>query len=159
MFYRGLKHEHVTDFSGRDRLLSSWVINEFLKDVTKYTHHSSSNVSHLPTVDQRIERWIQKYQCQKIMRQMPSQDRFTRDSKSSSHGKVWHIASQKHDIHIKCSKCSFFSSLRHLPVFHSVRTWTIDKNRWSENQSINRWQSINYCWLASIGIGQSMINR
>ena len=26
----GLKHEHVTDFSGRDRLLSSWIINEFL---------------------------------------------------------------------------------------------------------------------------------
>ena len=23
------------------------------------------------------------------------------------------------------------------------RTWTIDENRWSENQSINRWQSIN----------------
>ena len=28
--YRGLKHEHVTGFSGRDRLLSSWIINEFL---------------------------------------------------------------------------------------------------------------------------------
>ena len=26
----GLKHEHVTDFSGRERLLSSWIINEFL---------------------------------------------------------------------------------------------------------------------------------
>ena len=25
------QHEHVTDFSGRDRLLSSWFINEFLK--------------------------------------------------------------------------------------------------------------------------------
>ena len=23
VFYRGFKHEHVTDFSGRDRLLSS----------------------------------------------------------------------------------------------------------------------------------------
>ena len=33
VFYRGLKHEHVTDFSGRDRLLSSWIINEFLKNV------------------------------------------------------------------------------------------------------------------------------
>ena len=30
VFYRGLKHEHVTDFSGRNRLLSSWIINEFL---------------------------------------------------------------------------------------------------------------------------------
>ena len=78
------------------------------KDVTKYTHHSLSNVSHLPTVDQRIERWIKIHQCQKIIQQMPSQDRFTRDSKSSSHAKVWHITSQKHDIHIKCSKCSFF---------------------------------------------------
>ena len=39
------------------------------------------------------------------------------------------------------------------------RTWTIDENRWSANQSIYRWQSINCCWLASIGIGQSMINR
>ena len=35
MFYRGLKHEHVTDFSRRDRLLSSWIINEFLKSSTK----------------------------------------------------------------------------------------------------------------------------
>ena len=30
--YRGLKHEHVTGFSGRDRLLSSWIINEFLSE-------------------------------------------------------------------------------------------------------------------------------
>ena len=31
VFYRdrGLKHEHVTDFNGRDRLLSSLIINEF----------------------------------------------------------------------------------------------------------------------------------
>jgi len=27
---RGLKHEHVTDFGGRDRLLSSLIIYEFL---------------------------------------------------------------------------------------------------------------------------------
>ena len=40
-----------------------------------------------------------------------------------------------------------------------IRTWTIDENRWSENQSINQWQSISYCWLALIGIDQSMINR
>ena len=44
-----------------------------------------------------------------------------------------------------------------LPTYY--RTWTIDENRWLENQLINRWKSINYCWLASIGIGQSMINR
>ena len=31
MYNRGLKSEHVTDFSGRDRLLSSWIIDEFLK--------------------------------------------------------------------------------------------------------------------------------
>ena len=30
--YRGLKHEHVTGFSGRDRFLSSWIINEFLSE-------------------------------------------------------------------------------------------------------------------------------
>ena len=29
VFYRGLKHEHVTDFSRRDRLLSSWIINKY----------------------------------------------------------------------------------------------------------------------------------
>ena len=34
MFYRGLKHGHVTDFSGRDRLLSSWIMKEFLKVCT-----------------------------------------------------------------------------------------------------------------------------
>ena len=28
---------------------------------------------------------------------MPSQDRFTRDSKSSSHATVWHTTSQKHE--------------------------------------------------------------
>ena len=28
-----LKHEHVTDFGGRDWLLSSWIVNEFLKDL------------------------------------------------------------------------------------------------------------------------------
>ena len=28
----GLKHEHVTDFSGRDRFLSSRIINEFLNE-------------------------------------------------------------------------------------------------------------------------------
>ena len=28
MFYRGLKHDHVMDFSGLDRLLSLWIINE-----------------------------------------------------------------------------------------------------------------------------------
>ena len=33
VFYRGLKHEHLTDFSGRDSLLSSWIIDEFLKSV------------------------------------------------------------------------------------------------------------------------------
>ena len=32
---RGLKHEHVTDFGGRDRLLSSLIIYEFL---IKYRH-------------------------------------------------------------------------------------------------------------------------
>ena len=31
VFYQGLKHQQVTDFSGYDRLLSSWNINEFLK--------------------------------------------------------------------------------------------------------------------------------
>ena len=30
-----LKHKHVKEFSGRDRLLSSWIINEFLKRVRK----------------------------------------------------------------------------------------------------------------------------
>ena len=34
MFCWGLKHEHVTDFSRRDRLLSSRIINEFLKKFT-----------------------------------------------------------------------------------------------------------------------------
>ena len=34
MFYRGIKHGHVTDFSGRDRLLSSWIMKEFLKVCT-----------------------------------------------------------------------------------------------------------------------------
>ena len=32
MFYRGLKQEHVTGFSGRKRLLSSWIINDFLNE-------------------------------------------------------------------------------------------------------------------------------
>ena len=36
VFYQGLKHEQVTDFSGHDRLLSSWIINEFLKRLNKY---------------------------------------------------------------------------------------------------------------------------
>ena len=40
---------------------------------------------------------------------MLSQDRLTRYYRSSSHAKVWHITSQKHDTHIKCGKCSFFS--------------------------------------------------
>ena len=30
VFYRGLKHELVKDFSGRARLLSSWIINKWL---------------------------------------------------------------------------------------------------------------------------------
>ena len=34
MFYWGLKHRHVTDFSGRDRLWSSWIMKEFLKVCT-----------------------------------------------------------------------------------------------------------------------------
>ena len=33
VFYRGLKHEPVTYFNGRDRLLSSWIISEFLKEL------------------------------------------------------------------------------------------------------------------------------
>ena len=32
VFYRGLKHEAEMDFSGCDRLLSLWFINEFLND-------------------------------------------------------------------------------------------------------------------------------
>ena len=31
MYNRGLKHEHVTDFAERDRLLSSWITNAFWK--------------------------------------------------------------------------------------------------------------------------------
>ena len=42
-----------------------------------------------------------------------------------------------------------------LPWFLLIRTWTIDENQWSENHSINRWRSINDCWLAAI----SMINN
>ena len=33
MYNRGLKHEHVTDFAERDRLLSSWIINAFWKQL------------------------------------------------------------------------------------------------------------------------------
>ena len=32
LFYRSLKHEQVTDYSRRDRLLSSCIINDFLKE-------------------------------------------------------------------------------------------------------------------------------
>ena len=44
LVYRDLKHEHVTNFNGRNRLLSSWIINEFLNDCTK--HASASALVH-----------------------------------------------------------------------------------------------------------------
>ena len=55
----GLKHEHVTDFNGRDRLLSSWIINEFLND--KITAAScQTNMSH--------KRYIQRYKQKNELR-------------------------------------------------------------------------------------------
>ena len=33
MYNRGLNDEHVTDFAERDRLLSSWIINAFGKQL------------------------------------------------------------------------------------------------------------------------------
>ena len=43
MFYRGLKQEHVTGFSGRNRLLSSWIINDFLNETYERFKFNQSN--------------------------------------------------------------------------------------------------------------------
>ena len=43
MFYRGLKQEHVTGFSGRNKLLSSWIINAFLNETYERFKFNQSN--------------------------------------------------------------------------------------------------------------------
>ena len=49
------------------------------------------------------------------------------------------------------------------PIFKELELLKDLNNRWKlmkiDDRKINRWQSINYCWLASIGIRQSTINR
>ena len=56
VFYRGLKHEHVTDFSGLDRLLSSWIINELIVRPNKFSKTSGSLLI-LPRSTFAVFRW------------------------------------------------------------------------------------------------------
>ena len=48
MFYRGLKHDHVMDFSGLDRLLSLWIINELGVRRNKFSKTTSGSLLMLP---------------------------------------------------------------------------------------------------------------
>ena len=51
MYNRGLKHDHVTDFAERDRLLSSWIINVLeatLLAVTGFSFNFSEHKKVLP---------------------------------------------------------------------------------------------------------------
>ena len=36
------------------------------KTISKYVHNSAANASHFPAVDQRIQGWIEKRQCQRV---------------------------------------------------------------------------------------------
>ena len=80
-----------------------------LKDIPNYTDHSLSNVSHLPAVDQRIERWIKIHKCRRIIKQMQPQLGLTINLISCVNAYEGQKTNHKHHIHVKCSKQNFFS--------------------------------------------------
>ena len=84
-----------------------WRIVSVPRHVPQYVQDSVSNVSHLPAVKYRVQRWIKIHENHWEEKNFLESDTRTVDSDGNHRNNIRQIANQKHEIHIEYTNGRF----------------------------------------------------
>ena len=74
---------------------------------SQYFHDSMSNMSHLPGVDQRVERWIEEDQRVSIKSKLYYHPTWSSAYVNNPVTCGWQVTNSKHKIYVECTNCGF----------------------------------------------------